>query len=67
MYVGGKDVTCFPSTAQDIKNEIGAMVTDFVIYPDAAHESFATKVDQEFVDRIAKQLGYKTEDSLFLQ
>ena len=45
MYVGGQDVTCFPSTAQDIKNEIGAMVTDFVIYPDAGHGTFATKVD----------------------
>ena len=67
MYVGEKDVTCPPETSVEVKNTIGDMVKDFVIYPDATHESFAAKVDKEFVDRIEKLLGYQTEDPLYIQ
>jgi hypothetical protein len=67
MYVGEMDVTCPPATAVEVKNTIGDMVKDFVIYPGATHETFGTKIDKEFVDRIEKLLGYQSEDPLYIQ
>ena len=67
LYVGEVDVTCPAATATGIRDEIGDMVKDFVIYPGAAHETFGTKVDKEFVDRIAALLGNQAEDELYLQ
>ena len=67
MYVGEADVTCPPDTAVEAKNQIGDMIKDFVIYPGAEHETFATKVDKEFADRIANLLGYQPEDPMYVQ
>ena len=67
MYVGEQDVTCPPATSEEVKNTIGDMVKDFVIYPGATHESFATKVDKEFVDRIENLLGYQSDNPLYIQ
>ena len=67
MYVGEADVTCPSATAVEAKNQIGDMVKDFVIYPGAGHETFATKVDKEFADRIANLLGYQPEDPMYVQ
>ena len=58
MYVGEADVTCPAATAIEIRDTIGDMVKDFVIYPGATHETFGTKTDKEFADRIAKLLGH---------
>ena len=65
MYVGENDVTCRPEQAMKDRDAIGEMVKDFVIYPGVGHEDFATKVDKEFVDRIANMLG-NSQDA-FLQ
>ena len=67
MYVGENDVTCPAATSVEVKNTIGDMVKDFVIYPGATHETFSTKVDKEFVDRIEKLLGYQSEDPMYIQ
>ena len=67
MYVGEVDVTCPPATSVSVRDEIGDMVKDFVIYPGAGHETFATKTDKEFVDRIAALLGHQAEDPHYLQ
>ena len=68
MYVGEADVTCPAATAVEIKNTIGDMVKDFVIYPGAGHDTFATKTDKEFANRIEKLLGYQTsEDPMYIQ
>ena len=68
LYVGEADVTCPPTTAIEIRDTIGDMVKDFVIYPGATHETFGTKTDKEFADRIAKLLGYQTtDDPMYIQ
>jgi len=61
LYVGENDATCTAETAKGIAKDIGDMIKDFVIYPGATHDSFATKTDKEFVDRIHKLLGNQSE------